>query len=529
MYSPVKQRVSEIESVPAPVKGLNDIDSIAAMEPQFALDMVNYFPDNTSLKIREGYVVWQQDMLNVTKTLIAWLPYTGTPRLLAACDGGIYDVTNQNSVSASMKFINEGRLSHVHFGGISNQYLVCANDNTADSVIFYDGSTWKDFTLIATPSNPGEIKGIDPKLLSYVHSHKKRLWFIQKDTMTAWYLPLEQMGGDAKPFYLGGVFPRGGKLIAIYTWSLDAGDGMDDVLLFLTDRGEVAGYQGNDPAVATDWKLSAVHFIANTLTDRPFADFGSDLIMLTTYGAIPLSKVVGGALSISPQEASLSKNISKTLNKEVARRGSTIGWEIHNMPSIQSLVVVLPQTTNFPAVQFIMNSVTNAWTKYDLPILTTAMFNMFLFFSDNKGRILRFGGTYLDDVPLTGTGGKPVVASFMQAYHYFKNRGINKHYNFIRPIWISNYIPSYVLDISVDFSPKNIYNLPEPPPDYLPESLWGKAIWGQNLWTPSTQSQFKWDGVEGLGYCASLIVRARGNRPIEYVGADWVYEKGTSL
>ena len=529
MYSPVKRRVSEIKSMPAPVKGLNDTDSLATMGPEFALAMLNWFPDNTSLVIRQGYAVWQTGLSGSPKTLMPFLPYSGATKLLAATDVGIYDVTNQGTPGNILKTLHDGRLSYVQFGTVSQSYLVFANQSIQDPACLYDGTTFTDFTQTATPTNPGQISGVDPLQLCYVHSHKRRLWFIQKDTMTAWYLPIDQLGGTAKPFYLGGIFPRGGKLNAIYTWSLDAGDGLDDVLIFQTDRGEIAGYQGNDPDVTANWQLSSVHFISPSLTDRGFADFGQDLIALTTFGAIPLSQVVGGAMSVSPAEASLSKNISKTLNTIVNNRGAAINWEIINCPSIQSLVIIIPASGNDVAVQYVMNSVTHAWTQYDMPIYTATMYNMALFFTDGKSTVYRFGDTFLDNVPLDGSGGKPVIASFMQAYSYFEQRGVNKHYNLIRPTWVSNYIPSYVLDISVDFAPKNIWSLPEPPPDYRPASLWGEAIWGVDLWTPGANAHFKWDGIEGLGYCAALIIRARGNRPIEYVGADWAYEKGASL
>src|SRR3546814_14689398 len=50
--------------------------------------------------------------------------------------------------------------------------------------------------------------------MSYVWVYKSRLWFAQKDSMTAWYMDnADSIGGTAEPFPLGGVFGLGGSLL----------------------------------------------------------------------------------------------------------------------------------------------------------------------------------------------------------------------------------------------------------------------------------------------------------------------------
>src|SRR3546814_11463455 len=59
--------------------------------------------------------------------------------------------------------------------------------------------------------------------MSYVWVYKSRLWFAQKDSMTAWYMDnADSIGGTAEPFPLGGVFGLGGSLLFGSAWYIDS-------------------------------------------------------------------------------------------------------------------------------------------------------------------------------------------------------------------------------------------------------------------------------------------------------------------
>ena len=62
--------------------------------------------------------------------------------------------------------------------------------------------------------------------------------------MNAWYLPLNSAGGALQMIPLSGAATKGGKLLACFTWSVDAGDGLDDKLVFMTDLGELIIFTG---------------------------------------------------------------------------------------------------------------------------------------------------------------------------------------------------------------------------------------------------------------------------------------------
>ena len=53
---------------------------------------------------------------------------------------------------------------------------------------------------------------------------------------------------------LAGAATKGGKLLFGASWSIDAGDGIDDKCVFVTDLGELLIFTGSNPADAANWR-----------------------------------------------------------------------------------------------------------------------------------------------------------------------------------------------------------------------------------------------------------------------------------
>src|SRR5690606_33667887 len=73
--------------------------------------------------------------------------------------------------------------------------------------------------------------------LSYAWVYKNRIWFLQKDSLSAWYLPVDQIAGELTEFPLGGVLGKGGQLAIGTTWSQDLGDGLNALCAFISSEG----------------------------------------------------------------------------------------------------------------------------------------------------------------------------------------------------------------------------------------------------------------------------------------------------
>src|SRR3546814_20122869 len=91
--------------------------------------------------------------------------------------------------------------------------------------------------------------------MSFVWVYKHRLYFVQKDTMDAWYLAADAVGGAATKYPMAGIFGIGGSLLFGPGWSLSSGGagGLSEQTAFFSTEGEVALLQGLSPADTNNW------------------------------------------------------------------------------------------------------------------------------------------------------------------------------------------------------------------------------------------------------------------------------------
>ena len=68
-------QVSKALALPAPTGGINDLDPIAAMQPQFLIDTMNFFPDTNTLQVRNGYQEWVTGLVKPVKNIKTFLSY----------------------------------------------------------------------------------------------------------------------------------------------------------------------------------------------------------------------------------------------------------------------------------------------------------------------------------------------------------------------------------------------------------------------------------------------------------------------
>lgn len=540
MWGKNKPRAAVIKSIPAPTKGLNDYNSIANMDPTFALDMLNYFPQAKSLVVRNGYQEWTTGFSSVVRTLMTFNAANGSSKLFACTDSGIHDITSSGAAPAPAVALTNGYTSYVNFANPAGQFLISVNGTDVGKL--YNGTIWANMATT----------GASTATMTMVAVYNHRLWFVEKDTMTAWYLPVDAVTGVLTPFYLGGVFAKGGFLQNIFTWSLDSGSGLDDVIIFQSSKGEIAGYRGSDPSALATWEYEARYFVGAPLGQRTSCDLGGDVAMLTIGGVVPISKVVGGTQAISRDEDTLTKNISQTFNSLITSVGLIPNWEIFNFPSQTAMYVNFPDTGGTDSVQFVMNTLTGAWTRYNLPIKTMIEHNQLLYFSDEANRVHVMATTnHLDAVDISGASGQFIIAGAQTAYNYFEMLGTDKQFTMIRPLFLSQYAPSLITNVSVDFNPNTIQAVPTPaggptsidfwdtalwdvnewfaPNAPTAADVWDTGIWDSTLWSPPVNAQYQWIGVGQLGYAASLAIKTATNAPTEFVECDWVVVPGTSL
>jgi hypothetical protein len=387
---------------------------------------------------------------------------------------------------------------------------------------------------LSLPAAGFDIYGVDPTKFATVCLHKNRLWFAEYGTANAWYLDPQTLGGEAKKWPLGGIFSKGGALQCIATWTIDAGSGIDDYIVFISQQGQVAIYGGE--VVDTDWQLQGVYDLGSPIGLKATTKYGGDLLVITTDGLVPLSKAMQSTRVNN--SVALTDKIQYLISELVTRYKGYVGWQVLVFPNENQIWLVTPPVTstllgtdnNDPHVSVLsMSTITGAWAEYSgMDIRDVCLFDDTPLFGTKDGYIgLAWQGT-LDDTEWGGAPvrGKYIEAEVLTAYNYFGDQARNKRWTLARLIFQSGVVPAANIRISTDFA---LLEKPEEPSDpTVPSStpLWGLALWGTDRWPESPSRYRQWITVNGIGYCAALNMRVRSATSLLWTASDFAFEVG---
>lgn len=355
--------------------------------------------------------------------------------------------------------------------------------NGEDTPFVYDGTTF-EVTPALTFAEPDEA--LDPSILSYVWAYKQRLWFIQKDSLDAWYLPVDQIGGELIKFPMGGIFGKGGSLLFGATWSNEAGEqgGLSEQMIIVSTEGEVAVYQGSNPADAADWGKVGVYRVGRPLGNKAHIKAGGDIVIATSVGFVPVSQAVTRDFAaLSP--SAVSYPIEVAWNEAVQLRAGA-SWQCEVWANKQMAVVALPSVNQQPPAMFIANVRTGAWCRrlnWDGTCLE--VFKDRLFFGSVDGRVVEANVSGLDQ-------GAPYTGVVVPLFEDYGNPLSLKIVELARAVILAPAMVGEQVSMHADF----VVNMP-PNPDALPVPVgnqWGNAIWGTSTWggAPSKTQQASW-------------------------------------
>lgn len=238
------------------------------------------------------------------------------------------------------------------------------------------------------------VTGVDTADLSHLWMHANRIWGVEKDTMKAWFLPVDQIGGAAADFSLGGVFQQGGKLLFGASWSSDSGSGFGDRCVFVSDQGEIAVYQGTDPSDAATWTKVGLYDVGKPVSTQA-VKAGGDLLVATTDGIVPLSAIVTkdpAALSMSavsyPVEPAWKRVISTLPADDQVQ---LLKWQTQAM-----MIVGFPHRDIRET--HVVNMQTGSWARWTgHEIRCMALHNDTAYFGNSDGKVLQFEAIGSDD------------------------------------------------------------------------------------------------------------------------------------
>lgn len=518
-----KQRAAGMKSFPTLVRGWIANEALSDPQPGGAALLENWFPTATELRMRAGSELFATIGDGSAPVAALFSYVTGTiKRLFAASPTQIYDITSVADPTVSPA------PAHGPFTGGDWSVVQFA---TAGGV-FLRGVNGKDTPFVYTAdagfSSAPAITGADPTKLSYVWSYKRRLFFIEKETLDAWYLPVDQVGGAAVRLPLGGVFPLGGQLVFGGGWSLDTGSGLSEQCVFVTSEGEVAVFAGDDPSTAAGWQKVGVYRIGRPLGPKAHIRGGGDLIIASDIGFVPLSQAIQRDIAaLSP--AAVSYPIETEWNERVAQR-STVPWHCEVWPKKQMVAIALPTLVDTRAEMLIANARTGAWTLYtgwDGTCLRA--FGDRLFFGSSAGRIIEAEVTGLD-VGQPGQPAIPYAASAVPLFEGLGSTGVVKTAGLARAVLRSSVPVVARLSAHADYAIE-MPSLPDAPMDAI-SSVWGLGIWGLSTWGGQVAKLTvqNWESVSAVGSVLAPGIQITSGSivppRVELVRLDMTYQVG---
>jgi hypothetical protein len=364
------------------------------------------------------------------------------------------------------------------------------------------------------------ITGVDSSNLININLHKERLYFVEEGTLRFWYLPVNAISGAATSFELGAVARNGGFIMAMGTWTLDAGYGVDDYAVFITNNGEAIVYKGSDPSDPNDWSLIGVWQLGQVFARRCFFKFAGDLLLITQDGVVPLASALQSS-RLDPR-INITDKIYYAVNEAANLYNTQFGWQIHYYAKQNMLIFNIPVIGG--QQQFVMHNITKAWASFSgINATCFELYDEDMYFGGNG-----FVGKFWDGLSDNDTN---IKASCQQAYSYFDARGQLKRFTMVRPIlFTDNGSPTVLCGINTDFETQNNINQVNFNPNLITIGVWDTSTWDGADWSGGSTISKQWQGVTGIGYAGGIILNiASQDINVEWASTDYVMERGGIL
>jgi hypothetical protein len=511
----VQKTAANVASLPAPVGGWNARDSIANMEPTDAVVLENFFPTVSSVVMRGGYTKHATGLGGQVQTLMAYS--AGNDQKLyavAATSLALYDVTSAGAVGAAkVTGLTNAIWEYTNITTAGGNYLYAVNG--ADKPILFDGTTW----LRVDGSSTIAVTGVTTTSLSNITLFKNRIWFIEKNTLKAWYLPTSSVGGAAQVLDLSSIAKYGGHLVDLDTWTIDAGYGVDDNLVFVTSNGEVIVYRGTDPSSAATWALAGVWKLGSPIGTRAMLKWAGDLLILTYDGLLPLAQSLQSS-RLDPRVA-LSNKIQGAIAEATTIYGgnhAAVGWQVIYSAKNNAVWINVPVAEG-QQQQYVMNTITTSWCNFTgWPANCWEIYKDDPYFGGNGFVAVAWDSTYQDDTSNINTNA-------LQAFNYFGSRGVKKYFTRARPSLFTNGQPQVFVGMNIDF--QIISNSSALSYTGGLSGLWDSANWNDAVWDTGVVIQNNWQGITGIGYAGGLQLKSSSSMiQIEWASTDVVFQTG---
>lgn len=473
-------------SIPAPIGGWNARDALDAMKPTDAVVLVNWIPRATFVESRRGCDEWGTGLGATVESLI---PYRGSAgqKLLAGANANIWNVSTAGAAVSLKSGLTSDRWQYTHH---SNKAIMT---NGADTPQVYDGSSLADIV----------VTGVTATTLWGCNTFKGRAFYWAQNAQSFWYAAAGAYQGALTQFSLSTIAGSGGTLVQMLTWTLDAGDGVDDLAVFLFSTGEALVYQGDDPGSATAWALVGRFSIGEPISIRSHCRVSGTEIIATKDGYLDLSAALkDGRYS---ENSAYSDKIAKAAKDAAALYASATGWACILYPAGNLFIVNIPISAT-QSIQHVRETAGGGWCQFSgWNARCFAVYNDLLFYGGSDGKVYQ-GDTNLDD------NGAAIALQGIPAFNALGSAATRKQVTAVSIV--SNYTnPAlWALDGLADFTTVTRSTVNTDTAAAVTGSDWDTSDWDTSSWdaslspTPDAQPR-AWRNCAAAGYALTVSVR----------------------
>ena len=527
--------IVEVQSstVPAPILGVDTRVPIGDMPIENCVYAYNIGPSEYGVSTRPGY---RQYVLNVENTtalgVTSLIPYVGSTvsRLYGVTNEGIWDVSTYNSAPVQ-KYTFVTDTTATAGWGVFIAYI----DQAGKEWLFYADSTNGLFecdVVANTWAVYAGITGVAAADIAFIEIHKNRIWLVERDASSAWYLPLNAKTGAATEFYFGTKFKHGGTLVGVWNWSVDGGVGVDDYLVAVSSTGDVIPYQGSDPS-ASEWQARGMYFIGQLPAGRRIAsEYRGDLHILSSYGLISMSDLLRGVENSVSSEQSLTFRIARVIRENLVLTSGNQGWQPQFLPSLGILLISAPKKDGFSEEQYSSSLSAKGWSFWrGVAIRSFTEWNGKVYFgsNDNNVYVLDAERDAMEISPADpASNGMPIDFSILMAFNRAGDNAKFKQVIMVRPDFYAPARPNWDVRVLYDYE---VLEVPAVSGDTgIGTSAWDGAEWDQSIWGGSVSVGYnELQGSSGIGRSVGIALRGQSAGSTVLLSVDVMWKEGHQI
>lgn len=483
--------------LPAPVGGLNKKDPLSDMSPTDAIVMDNYIPMNGCVRLRPGYEKYVSlgnfESSRKVETLSCY-NITGKTKMIAVYGSKAYDVSNPTVHQYENVNFSVSRCQTLLYRG----HLYFMNGTDTPKVFYIDDQDQEHFEdwNFSADDLPAH------KIISGGVSHEF-LWFIEQNSTNVWVSSVAgNISGTLTLFDVGQILKWGGYLVAVFNWTIDGGEGLDDYTCLLTSEGEVLIYKGYNPNDADHFTLMGSYKISKPIGYQCVLPFHGDVIIICEDGYMPLSQVLSSN-NAPVAVAAFSNKINDLVMERASLYKKLSGWQGIIYGKKGYGIFNVPVANTFE--QHVVNVKTGAWCRFtNIRAFCWCLYDGHLFFGTDNG-ICIFDKGYSDD-------GLAIEGTIKQAYTSLGTSALKK-ITLIKPRLKTIKNLTLIIGTDMDFEDRKISDFVRLNFEDKKYAVWSTSLWNTASWQSfeNKKIQGQWIANSATGFKASVVFQTKTN------------------